>query len=267
MTWHLNILKILHCYWGTDPLPYLRYKTVESFIDLNPEWSVILYRPAYPSKVVTWQTKELNYEVRWDDHLQDLLDLPIKVKYVDMRDFGMSNHISEVHKSDFLRLWLLGTYGGVWTDMDILYFNPITHLSVNTLENFDAETFVCMSHYGHSNGFFMASPGSYFFTKMAEYSKQDLKTDNFQSNGPGSCNKHFPRITDIPKAVNISMEAVYAHDGQHIPELYDGTKPRFTFGSIGCHWYGGHPLSGEFLRATNGGKTNLPNNIIGNLLK
>jgi mannosyltransferase OCH1-like enzyme len=269
MNWHLNVPKILHVYWGNDPLPYLRYKTVTTFMQHNPDWRVMLWMPKFPYAVVTWTTKELNYKKEWIDFLPELLNLPIEKRFVNMEDFGISNEISEVHKSDFLRLFLLHHYGGVWSDMDILYFQPMTKLEVNTPENKDAETFVCISHYGHSSGFYMANKGSEFFRKMTEYSKIERDPEKYQSNGPIACNKYFPTIesiNEVSKAVNIKMDAVYAHDGQHIPDLYNGTKSRFTRYSIGCHWYAGHPLSGEFLNNTNGGLKNLPNCIISNLI-
>lgn len=269
MNWKLKVPKILHVYWGSDPLPYLRFKTIDSFLKLNPDWRVILWMPKFPYAVVTWQTKELNYARNWTDFLPELLNLPIEKKFVDMSDFGMSNEISEVHKSDYLRLWLLSEYGGVWSDMDIVYFKPMTDLEVNREENEEVETYVCISHYGHSSGFYMARPRSKFFEYMADYSKAERKPELYQSNGPNACNKYFPTIesiAEISSVVNIKMDAVYAHDGQHIPELYNGTKSRFTHWSIGCHWYAGHPLSGEFLNSTDGGLKIMRDNIVSNLI-
>ena len=264
MEWKLKVSKILHVYWGTDPLPFLRFNTVSSFLKLNPDWKIMLWVPKFPHSVVTWTTRELNYEKKWTDYLPDLLELPIEKTYFDMETIGIQNNISEVHKSDFIRFWVLNKYGGVWSDMDIVYFKPMNEIYVNGT---DKETYVCISHYGHSNGFFMSAPGSEFFGNMFINAKKNWEPDKFQSNGPDACNKYYPTIESIPNACNLSMDVVYAHDGQHIPDLYNGSKGRFTDRSIGCHWYGGHPLSGEFLRNTDGGLVNLPNNIIGNLCK
>jgi hypothetical protein len=63
------------------------------------------------------------------------------------------------------------------------------------------------------------------------------------------------------------MDVVYAHDASHIPELLNGSPPRFNDESIGVHWYAGYGAWEEFIRKTDGGLINLPNTIIGNLLR
>ena len=83
-------------------------------------------------------------------------------------------------------------------------------------------------------------------------------------------NKYFKKLETINQVcptLNLDMDVVYAHDCYHIKELLDGTLPRFTDGSIGCHWYGGHSQWGKFYNETHGGLDNLPDNIIGNLIK
>lgn len=271
MEWFLNIPKILHVYWGTGSLPYLRYRTVSSFLQYNPDWKVILWRPRYPAKVVTWHTRELQYKSNWADYTESLVGTVSEVIEVDFADHGISNSISEVHKSDFLRYWFLHKYGGVYADMDVLFFRPIEKLEVNRPHFKDRETFVCISpKYGHSIGFLMASPGSKYFQRMEELSKVAFKDPKvYQCIGPNLCNKYFPTLQSIKAispAAEIGMRAVYAHDGRRVKELYaEPGGERFTSQSIGVHWYAGHPLAGEFLRSTDGGRINLPNSIIGRL--
>jgi hypothetical protein len=269
MAWYLKVPKILHVYWGCGKLPYLRYLTVASFRKFNPDWQVWLWRPKYSSRVVTWNTQELNYRSTWDDWTGMLLSLDIEKIEVDFTEYGLSNNISEVHKSDFIRYYFLGKYGGVYSDMDIVYFRPITYLEVNKKGNKNKETFVCISSYGHSNGFFMAAEGSQFFKTMFELAKRiDLR--KYQSNGPDLCNATYPTIESIEKisrVENIGMEAVYYYDGQHINHIYQQNNLVFGEHSIGCHWYAGSPYAGKFLNETNGGLKNLSKNIISQLCR
>jgi hypothetical protein len=269
MVWYLKVPKIFHVYWGVGKLPYLRYLTVASFMKYNPEWEVWLWYPKYPSRIVTWGSHELNYRNIWDDWFQKLLKLDIKLMSVDLTEFKQTNEISEVHKSDFLRYYFLSKYGGVYSDMDIVYFKPIINLEINRRKNKNKETFVCISDYGHSNGFFMAAEGSAFFKSMFELAKH-VELNKYQSNGPNLCNLNYPTIESIEKispVEDIRMNAVYYYDAQHINSLYQKTELIFHPNSIGCHWYAGSVLSGIFLNNTNGGLTNLPNNIIGNLCR
>ena len=269
MSWYLNVPKILHVYWSATAMHYLRYLTVKSFMEQNPDWKVMLWLPKFPYKVVTWKTRELNYNATVEtDYFPELLKLSIEINYVDFNDFGMGNKMSEVHKSDWLRYWMLYTYGGVYSDMDILYFAPIINLEVNKPGNDLVETFVCISpHYGHSAGFYLAAKGNLFFKEMMTLS--EYVSDQYQSVGPDSMNKHFPVLESIAKinaSIDIGMEAVYVYDGMHIPLIYNNGGSIFTPNSIGCHWYAGHPLAGAFLKKTDGGLRCKPNSILGKLL-
>lgn len=266
--WYLNIPKEINFYWS-GKMPYLRYLSALSFKRLNPEWKIILWTSAVKSLARTWQTYELNYADNYDDWNDKFFDLCNNVFPADFEDFGVSNNISEVHKSDLLRYWILNKYGGVYSDTDIIYFNPISVLSVNREENRSVETFVCIGRYGHSNGFFMASEGSKFFGRMFEEAKV-VELRKYQSNGPDLCNRLFPTIESINRfspALNIDMDALYHYNGQHVDDLYRLKEPKFPVNAIGVHWYAGHPLSGKFLNTTNGGLKNLPDNIIGKLCK
>jgi hypothetical protein len=268
MEWHLKVPKILHVYWGAESLPYLRFKTVESFMQLNPDWKVILSYPKIPSvRNNTWGTRELGYDLNCTDYFEKLNSLPIEKNPIDFKEFGFSNDMAEVHKSDFIRLHLLSTIGGVWSDMDILYFKSITSLLVNKPVNKDKDTFISICWYGHSIAFLMASENNTIFNELKNHTHAEYRSDIYQCIGSTMYNKYFKEISSIPFSADIGMSSVYPHDAHHIEEIYDGTLPKFTDDTIGMHWYAGHRLSGGFLNATNGGLHHLPNNILGNLLK
>lgn len=259
--WHLNIPKQIHFYWS-GKMPYLRYLSALSFKRLNPDWKIILWTSEVKSQIRTWNTCELNYEQNWDDYSEIFMGLCDKINTVD---FSKNNDISEVHKSDLLRCWVLNKYGGVYSDTDIVYFNPISELSINNEGNQNVETFFCICDYGHSTGFLMASKGSEFFGRVFhEACKVDIV--RYQSLGPDLFNKLFPTIESI-NGLNIGMDALYHYNIQRIDEIYKEKDLKFPKGAIGVHWYGGHPLSGNFLNTTNGGLNNLPDNIIGKLCK
>ena len=84
MKWHLKVPQILHLYWNMEKLSYLQYLTVRTFMEINPDWEIILWYPKYPSKVVTWKTKEQEYELKFvDDYLPQLKDLSIASCFVN----------------------------------------------------------------------------------------------------------------------------------------------------------------------------------------
>lgn len=268
MKWFLNVPKKLHLFWSGGKLPYLRYLTAYTFKKLNPEWEINLWTSQFKFRTRTWNTGELNYPETWEDWTDKLYRICDNIYAVDFKsEFGIENNISEVHKSDLLRYWFLNKEGGVYSDTDIIYFRPITALEVNNKQNRLVETYVCISIYGHSNGFFMSVKDSEFFGDMFEQAKR-CELTKYQSNGPDLCNRLFPTLESINKispAVDIGMNAVYYYNAQYIERLYREKEPMFHANSIGCHWYAGHPLSGNFLNNTNGGLKNLPDNIMGKL--
>ena len=271
--WHLEqIPRTLHTYWGGGHMMYIRYLTLKTFIDQNPDWQVYLW---YPKKHYVGQPS-WNYmpgmpkinEVQIKNYWPEALKLNLTAKEINFDELGFRENTPEVHKADYMRINCLYQVGGVWSDMDIIYFAPITKLLVNGTEYKDKETFVCISpHYGHSTGFNMAVPKSQFFGILSGLFNQNYDPHGYQCWGPDIFNKYFKSLASVPSGVDIGMDAVYAHDCHHVTELLETNAPRFTKDSIGCHWYGGHVMWVKFFNETFGGERNLKNNIIGNIIK
>ena len=269
--WLLSIPKILHIYWGGNQLLYLRYLTVTTFMKYNPDWQVVLWYPVESFTGKSWGVEHnylpLNMKL-CKDYLPELMKLSITKMPVDFSELGFRYNTPEVHKADFIRINVMHLYGGVWSDMDILYFKPITELKVNRKGNKNKNVYVCMSpSYGHSTGFNMSIPDSQFFGTLKDNLNNNYVSNGYQCWGPDIFNKYFKTLDSIPDAVNLDMDVVYANDCYTVKELLDSNNPRFTDGSIGCHWYAGHSMWGEFFNKTRGGEINLPNNIIGNLIR
>jgi len=270
MAWKLNIPKILHVYWGGGVLYYLRFMTVKTFMKYNPDWEIRFYYPKFPTKQITWGSEEQKFLVDGKDFIKELMDLPITKIEVDFTEYDMSNDMSEVHKSDFIRLELLSTVGGLWSDMDIFYIKPMNLFYANDPEYKDIETFYCDHNYGHSIGFLMGCENNKFFGELRDLSKIRYTKHHYQSIGSSIYNELFRTQKDINKytpSFNMSMDVVYSHDATYFPEILSQDKTNFTSTSLGLHWFAGSPLWKDFIKETNGGLVNLPNNVIGNLLK
>jgi hypothetical protein len=267
--WNLSVPKILHIYWGGGKLIYMRYLTILSFMKHNPDWEIIFWYPKISYTGRSWgidtHYQYLNESV-CKDYLPELLSLPIKQAPVDFQSLGGKNDMAEIHKNDYIRINSLNLYGGVWSDLDIIYFKPLSELKVNIQENKDKETYVCISHYGHSTGFNMSIKGGQFFDNMSNIINREYRRDSYQCWGPDMFNKYYKKFNHIPNAVNLDMDVVYAHNAHQVRELLKESPPRFTEGSIGCHWYAGNEVWGEFLNKTGGGEKNLPKCLITDLI-
>jgi len=265
--WHLTkIPKILHIYWGGGKLAYLRYLTISTFRHLNPEWQIILYKPLINQVDKTWTTTELKYAENYTDYLGQVESLGVTIQNVDFSLHGFDNNASEVHKSDFLRWYLLATFGGFWADMDILFFRPMDDLYFNTPQTSNIDTVFCICDYGHSIGFLMSSANNPCFKKISQNAVHEYKKEGYQCIGSLLCNKLFPTIAscNIEGAVphNLDMGVVYAYNCFHVDELYTPYPPqRMPAHAIGIHWYAGNRFSGKYLNETNGGATKTGKNL------
>ena len=258
-----KIPKVANFYWGSRTMSFLRYLTIFSFKKYNPSWSIHLYVPKNISKEITWKTKGNdnhhkidNLEYSGKDYFQKLLsDVPLKLIEVDFSNSFITENAPEPHKSDLLTWQILGTKGGLWCDMDIIFFEPITMLNIPK----ETDTGVCYDHRikepdGSPTkpiGFLLSSSNNKYFRKAAKASKDCYFDSEYQSIGTNVI-KRMSNTLDISRRFfptnvvsNIDPTSVYYLHFQRIEDIYK-KKVTLPDGCIGIHWYGGHPLSQEY---------------------
>jgi len=277
--WHLKYIpKIMRFYWGGEKLSFLRYMTFKSFTELNSGWRSILYVP----KVLftgknPWNTHEQSQRYNGFDYMREIDSLRIEIKEIDMSDIGVDNDIPEVHKSDFFRLHILGEEGGFWSDSDIVYFKPIDNLSINQKINQDRKSIFCIHGKPcpfHSIGLIGSSINNPCFKYLFDLAKEVYKPFMYESVGSVMMSRVFPNTEHIKKRfpranpINLPMHDVYLYDSGNIPTLYkeEPKMKEIKEKSIGCHWYGGHPMSTKFENEINEFNFKDKNNIVGRLV-
>ena len=145
-----------YCYFEGSSFSYLNYLSIRSFNYYNPHWNINIYIPQ--------QIKISGY---WDQ-LDNLTNL--KIVPIDFNEIGYHNDALATHKSDYLRWYLLNKYGGLWSDLDIIYVNSIENVIFKEDCNFN--TFICNIEDRYNPvGLMMSHPGNCFFLKLMNYSK------------------------------------------------------------------------------------------------
>ena len=231
-----NIPKRLFLYWGGGRLSYLRYCTIKSFKFFNPDWEILLYTPKKNNKnVIVWNSGEQsdNYTGRcWLDDAALLVD---DVIIFDMGTLGFSNDISEVHKSDIIRLNLLSSVGGIWSDFDIIYCKKIPDAILE-------KDFLCFSHElnMYSIGFLGAMKNSSLYGMLSK-SQLDIHNNNsYQIYGHMVFEKH--KVEELQRNFNfnnIPMELVYPYNHKNINYIFCSPESSLPETTIGIHWYAG----------------------------
>ncbi len=244
-----RVPSILFSYWDGSALSYLNYLTFVSFRVYHPDWRIQLYVPTVRNKTMTWGGKEQKTPYTGRDYMPDLLRLGIEIISVNFADrkFGgidWMNRVSEVFKSDYLRLCVLASQGGVWTDMDILYLKSLGRMDIRT----DLDIGVCVhptrDHY--SIGFLMSSPNSPYFEELRQLAVRSFDRSEYQSIGCILFKTAYPDWTQIAvkyphlKVVNIPFQLIYPVEWNALNRMYRSPDANFvTPNTVGVHWFNG----------------------------
>jgi hypothetical protein len=246
--WELtNIPKTLFLYWGRNkPLSYLRYLTVKSFMNLNPDWKVTVYYPKDTCFMEDWDTGEQSwYKPRGENYFYGLIkeqNEKLQIKEFNFAaEMGIPNDTPEVIKSDILRLYLLHKEGGVWSDFDILYIKPISKLMI-AHSDMSYNSYICFKTY-HSIGFLMGAFDNHLYSSLYREAIEILnKKSNIDYQRIGSRLFKEQRVEQYAAVGNLYQVTVY-------PVAYNEVEKLFHFdmadlsASIGVHWFGGNQYS------------------------
>lgn len=240
--------KILHLYWGKNkPLSYMKYLTVVSFSKLNPDWKIIVYFPNIINKEISWNTSEqISYNYNDIDYFDRLNEIPNLI--FKKTEFKTDKNLSEVHKSDLLRLNVLSTIGGIWSDFDIFYVKPINSFSFTK----NKDTFICYHNFYHSIGFLISGGNNQFFNKLLElaiYNINNIDNLKYQDVG-GSLYSYFFRYStknaiEYSKKFNVNISnipfsLVYPFNWKQCDLMFENLNFSLPENTIGIHWFAGN---------------------------
>jgi len=246
------IPKIAHFYWGLGPMSFLQYMTVVSFNKHNPDYKINVYTPKERSFLYGWQNTECTQHIQYTgiDYFENLTKLSyINLEVVDFDKYEIKNDISEIHKSDYIRLIKLIEHGGIWSDFDILYIKPL-----NLSET--ADTILTFNGNYYLIGFFGSTKNNDFFKSLLDKALQTNIT-GYQSIGSPMIKELYPSFSDIIKTfpklnvVNYPTTNLYAIEPHELHLLYNkeyikAGEARVTDNVVGIHWFYGDEQSKQF---------------------
>ena len=125
--YNFNFPKLLHLYWDGSPLSYMNLLTVLSFNKYHKGWKINVFCPIKRNENISWNSNEQKTKYVGTDYFGELKKiLNVNIHYIDtdLLPFKYKD-ASEIIKSDYIRLYILNNYGGLWSDFDIIYTNNI----------------------------------------------------------------------------------------------------------------------------------------------
>lgn len=239
----LNIPKVLHLYWGRNKkLSYMKYLTAKSFSSLNPEWKIKVYFPDKISDSCGWSGfEQKSYEYEGIDYFAFLDEIEnVEMIKFDFSIWDLPENISEVHKSDLLRLHVLSTEGGIWSDFDIFFLKPISELKLKYGES-QSKTGVCFNYGYHSIGFLFSTPNNSIWRNLFDIALNLAKIHHlqYQTIGSGLYFKYFKEIIDSGSIVNMPFISVYPFQWNQIDDMLGNHSYDLFEKTIGIHWFAG----------------------------
>lgn len=247
------IPKTLFLYWG-GRLSWLRYLTVVSFAKHNPAWAIKVYYPVQATEGSGWPSDEQLIRYRGQDFFSKLSEYAELIPF-DMAEVGMSNEMSEVHKSDVFRLWALNKFGGVYSDFDILYTKPMPNISRKKLV-------YCYHPNGHySIGLLASAPGDTVIGDLLQLSKSAIG-NKYQTFGSTLWGRGLEGVR--VDGWNLPRDFIYSYYWDEVDQLFLESKglPEEAYG---VHWYGGSQTAGRWESVLGPGVDN--SSTIGNVIK
>jgi hypothetical protein len=248
-------------YWGfNSKMSYLNYLTLLSFSKLNPDWKLYLYRPRKASKhVLSQHINDIKHEYIGPDYSKEISNIDnLEVIEFDFDTLNIENERAEVYKSDILRWYLLSTLGGGWSDMDILYFKPISAIRTSRRmivgNSKEIDTCIIFKDYGyHPIGFYLSSEKNPFFAKIFKETSYHFNPLDYQSVGKNLLNKLYPSVSSIKcqfpelNICDLAAKTVYPYRPREIQLIFNyNIKLLITKETIGIHWYNGSKISKDF---------------------
>lgn len=253
--WHLrNIPKTFFIYWGERRLSWLRYLTIATFQKFNPDWQIKFYYP----KVLQIDNKPWDISKHTTKlECADWFDAVSKIQNTeciafDFESIGFKNDLPEVYKSDIIRLYLLSHYGGIWSDMDIIYFKPMELSYLNNKDNWEIDTIICHNGRHYSIGFLGSNPGNLFYNDLFNKSKIHAAEHDYQKFGTVLWGINYQNEQSIKEALpflniaNIKMELVYPYRFNQNTLILKIDEQCLDQNTIGLHWFAGHPDATEW---------------------
>lgn len=233
-SWKLSsVPKVAHFFWDDSPMSFLRWMTLHSFSTLNPDWKLILHR-SYAAARPNWGTAHNKQVAAEDmrDRVGDIKNLEIQDEDDDLAG------LPGVQQSDILRNRYLFEHGGLWSDMDILYYRPMDQMACNVDENAALQNGLCIRDQWFPIGFMLSAPGSTFFERVlcrqkamasspARGAYQRFGTGVYKSVMASGGHPYFP----------VDPSEVYQHMWGAHRRIFQGALDLNR--GVGIHWYGG----------------------------
>lgn len=253
------IPKRIFFYWGGSTMSWMRYMTLYSFRKFNPDWEIVLFLSNdFSQKKWSGYEKQDYFEYKGGNYIDKVKDLNIKIGEINFKEFDKLNKLNPIYQSDMFRYYELYKNGGIYCDMDVLFFKSIDNFYCE-IQQYDTIIHEHKNNY-ITIGFLGSSKDNEYFKDIFNFGLNNVQNNDYQSYGVNLIYKFFNNkinnyIFDIIKnkyknlkIKNINDNLIYKYDWKKIELVFSNSFniSNFDNESIGYHWYGGSPISQKY---------------------
>ena len=277
------IPKIFHYYWDDlCKFSYMNLYSLKSSIYYHPDYIHIIWCPKNPEKNITWDeccNKDFNQDEYYLKYVNEIKNMKnVQIIYKNMDNFlKVDNNMSEIHKSDLFRYKILNHYGGIWSDLDIVYIKNVTDI-INF--EFDTINFLCKDEkdYYFPIGLLFSKRNSYLFSYIYTKAIENYDSKKYQCFGAELFFKIFDtnyggtniilkdKTISTNKDFILNDEFYMKYNWKKINELFlESPKTTDLSKTVGFHWFNGSDITKKHLKEII--KNDIPSKFNGILFK
>lgn len=258
----IKIPNTLSTFWS-GRMSWLRYYTLLSFRVFHPDWDIYLCTSWKNLPKGRWKSHNVDdREYLGPDWRSRLGDIGI---ICEEPPFEIA-HLPPAYACDLYEWHVLGTRGGWYCDMDVVWLKSIHNArEADHVSLAEADAAVCMESGYAAVGLFGATPNCLLFRQLYDHALHatDPDSESYQKFGAevmyryaGTSHIHDPsvasrtvgrmrRMVSPLKIAQLCDETVYPFDWRQVDDIFraNATIPA---GACGIHWFGGHPTANEF---------------------
>lgn len=261
------IPKIIHYYCNDfTNFNYYNYVSLLSAIHHHPEWTHILWSSKTVSENISYTDlpkksfidPNVNTYIRHLKTLHNLRFFTINEKFC----FNIPEDMSDIHKKDMMSYKLIHTFGGIWSDLEILYINKISNL---IKEDFDNLIFKCKDNSNQiffPTGFLCSKRKSKFLTEIVGTLDSFYDKTISSCLGPDMLFKKFNNTVDLKnlygeKNIILGNDFYmpylwYESDIQKLFNQNNNLVNEINLGkTIGIYWFNSSPIVQKYLTNCN----------------
>ena len=249
-----DIPKILHLYWDGSPMSKLQTLTPITFHKQNPDWKINLY---IPKQKYTGDDKYVPVYTG-KDYFEKLSY--VNIIEFDLKDYGIREDLHDILRSDIFRYQILYEQGGMWSDFDVLWLKPISHIKdvdhVNNIKKFGFN--VCFFDdiiLHHNIGILLSIKNHPFYKNLINQTAIECSKNKKLSHqifGVDLWHNLYPSLSKLLKkyddCLGIKYKTFYPYSIFALNKLYKNNDISVIDDNTICiHWFNGHSLTKEYI--------------------